>query len=90
MPDVRFTTHLRIHFPTLRDGDVSGSTLAEIVTELDRRHPGLAAYLVDDHGSLRKHVNMFVNEQLLEDRLRLGDVVGPKDRVFIMQALSGG
>lgn len=90
MPDVRFTQHLRIHFPDLEDGEVAGSNLADLVRELDRLHPGLAAYLVDDHGSLRQHVNIFVNEQLLADRVKLGDPIGPGDRVFIMQALSGG
>ena len=61
-----------------------------LVRALDDLHPGLAAYLVDDQGALRKHVNIFVNDQLLDDRKGLADRVGPGDRVFIMQALSGG
>ena len=90
MPDVRFTSHLRLHFPDLEDSKLQGETLAEVVVELDRRHPGLANYIIDDQGSLRKHVNIFVNEQLLTDRVKLGDPVAPNDRIFIMQALSGG
>ena len=90
MPHVRFTRHLRLHFPELRDVEVKGETLAQIVTKLDSMHPGLADYLVDEHGSLRRHVNIFVNEQLLEDRAKLRDRVDARDRVFIMQALSGG
>ena len=74
----------------LKDVEVKGETLAEIVGELDGMHPGLADYLVDEHGALRRHVNIFVNEQLLEDRAKLRDRVEPRDRVFIMQALSGG
>ena len=90
MPDVQFTRHLRVHFPALRDVDVPGGSLAEVVRALDDLHPGLAAYLVDDQGALRKHVNIFVNDRLLDDRKGLTDRVGPGDRVFIMQALSGG
>lgn len=90
MARVRFTRHLRLHFPDLRDLEVEASTLAELVRTLDRAHPGLAGYLVDERGSLRKHVNVFVNGDLLEDRAALRDRLGPGDEVFVMQALSGG
>jgi molybdopterin converting factor small subunit len=90
MPSVRFTRHLLLHFPDLREDRVAGETLAQVVGELERRHPGLAGYLVDDRGALRKHVNIFVNDELLRDRAGLSDPVTESDRVFIMQALSGG
>ena len=90
MPLVRFTRHLRVHFPDLEDGHVDGGTLADVVAALDARYPGLRDYLVDERGSLRRHVNLFVNEDVLVDRAALTDPVGPGDRVFVMQALSGG
>jgi len=90
LPNVQFTRHLGMHFPGLASVEVEGRSLAEIVRALDGLHPGLAAYLVDDQGTLRKHVNIFVNGQLLTDRSGLRDAVGPGDQVFIMQALSGG
>lgn len=90
MARVRFTRHLRLHFPDLRDAEVDAATLAELVAALDRTWPGLAGYLVDDRGALRKHVNIFVNGGLAEDRAALGDRIGAGDEVFVMQALSGG
>ena len=90
MPNVQFTRHLETHFPGLTSVDVEGGSLAEVVRALDEHRPGLAAYVVDDQGALRKHVVIFVNGQLLTDRLGLRDPVGPGDQVFIMQALSGG
>jgi len=87
---VQFTRHLRLHFPELADVEVPGGSLAAIVRALDEMHPGLGGYLVDEQGALRKHVNIFVNDQLLSDRKGLTDSVAPRDRVFIMQALSGG
>ena len=90
MPSVQFTRHLQLHFPKLKDVSVEGSSLADVVTKLDEMHPGLAAYILDEHGALRKHVNIFINEQLLEDRDALRDEVEAHDRIFIMQALSGG
>jgi len=35
-------------------------------------------------------VNVFVGEEPIHDRERLGDALAPDDRVFILQALSGG
>ena len=46
--------------------------------------------MTDERGSLRKHVNIFVDEELLADRAALSDPLGRDARVFIMQALSGG
>lgn len=90
MPEVTFTRHLRLHFPDLEGMEVAAGTVAEIVAQLEGRYPGIAAYLVDDHGALRKHVNIFINDDLVEDRARLSDRVSGSDRVFVMQALSGG
>lgn len=90
MPRVQFTRHLLTHFPTLREVEVEGATVGQVVVALDRRYPGLGSYLKDDQGSLRRHVNIFVNDELIRDRTRLSDAVGPQDRLFVMQALSGG
>lgn len=90
MPHVTFTRHLLRFFPTLTEGEVEGATVREVVDALERRHPGLRSYIVDDTGRLRRHVNVFIGEEPIGDRERLGDAVSPSDRVFILQALSGG
>lgn len=91
MPLIHFTTHLQRFFPTLQQGTAAeGQTVAEIIRSLDRQHPGLAAYIVDERGALRKHVNIFLNDELILDREKLSDMVDDKARVFIFQALSGG
>jgi len=90
MPRVKFTSHLRRFFPDLDEVTIEAGTIAEVVAALDRRHPGLADYLVDEHGSLRKHVNIFIGESLVADRKGLRDPVGSGDEVYVMQALSGG
>lgn len=52
--------------------------------------PGFAFYICDERGRLRRHVNIFVEEERIADRQRLTDRVEPNSRVFILQALSGG
>ncbi len=93
MPRVQFTRHLHRYFPALAEADeleIDGESVAEVVAALDRRYPGLAGYLLDDHGALRKHVNIFVGNDLVRDRERLADPLRPESEVYIFQALSGG
>lgn len=91
MASVNFTTHLQRFFPTLQQGAFTeGQTVADVIRSLEQQHPGLAAYIVDERGGLRKHVNIFVNDELVTDREQLKDAVGQNTRVYIFQALSGG
>ncbi len=91
MARVKFTRHLVRFFPTLGDKvSVSGQNVAEIIAALDEEFPGLAAYIVDDQGAVRRHVNIFIGKELIHDRINLLDPVGENDLVYIFQSLSGG
>lgn len=92
MPVVRFTRNLERFFPVLAEGPIAadGETVAEIVAALDQQLPGLASYLVDETGALRKHVNIFVGQALVQDRRRLSDRVPSDAELYVVQALSGG
>lgn len=90
MPQLSFTRHLLRFFPTLAEGEIPGATVREVIDELDRRYPGLAAFIMDEAGRLRRHVNIFVGDEPIMDRERLADKLAPSDSVFILQALSGG
>lgn len=90
MATVRFTRHLQRWFPGLAACEVEAADVAALVAALDEQHPGLAAYLVDEAGRLRPHVNVFVGDEMLRDRQALSDPLEPGDEVTVMQALSGG
>ena len=90
MAKVEFTNHLKRFFPTLGPQTLPATTVAELVQALDGRFPGIVGYLVDERGSLRRHVNIFVDGELVVDRVGLGDPLGDTSEVFIAQALSGG
>ncbi len=90
MPYVKFTPNLKRFFPDLENTTIEGDTVAEVVTNINQRWHGLADYIVDEQGALRKHVNIFVGEELLVDKRALSDAVSDDTRLYIMQALSGG
>lgn len=90
MAVVKFTYALKRFYPDLKETHVEGKTVAEVIEQLETIFPGLPAYLVDERGRLRKHVNIFLDGSLIKDRKQLSDVIAPGKEVFIMQALSGG
>jgi molybdopterin synthase sulfur carrier subunit len=89
---VALTSHLFTYFPDLARGSivVDAATVAEVVAALEQRAPGFAYYVCDELGRLRRHVNVFVENEMIHDRRSLSDRVGADSRVFIAQALSGG
>jgi len=90
MATVSFTPHLTRFFPELAPMSAEVGTVAELIDVLEQRHKGLAGYLVDDHGALRKHVVIFVDREAIRDRERLSDPLRPASVVHVFQALSGG
>jgi len=90
MAVVRFTSHLAKFFPGLGELVVDAGTVAELIQRLEDHYPGISAYLTEDHGGLRKHVNIFVDQMLIQDRKQLSDRLSSNAEVHILQALSGG
>ncbi|MEQ8675396.1 MAG: MoaD/ThiS family protein [Aggregatilineales bacterium] len=90
MAHIKFTPNLKRFFPDLKTIEVEGDTVADIITAIEARWHGLADYIVDENGSMRKHVNIFVDDELLQDKITLSDAVTAKTHIYIMQALSGG
>lgn len=86
------TAHLFRFFPMLENQElrVPASSVAEALRALDAIAPGFSDYLLDERGSLRRHVNVSVNGTLVVDRQKLSDHLGDNDTLYIFQALSGG
>ncbi|MCH7493353.1 MoaD/ThiS family protein [bacterium] len=70
--------------------EAPGGTVAEVVAALEAARPGLRDFILDEHGKLRKHVNIFVGQKMVGDRDGLSDTLAPDAKLFVMQALSGG
>jgi len=92
MATVELTKHLYAFFPHLEGKEIAveASTVADVVDEMEKIAPGFAFYVCDERGRLRRHVNIFVEEEMIADRKRLSDRLESNSRIFIMQALSGG
>jgi molybdopterin synthase sulfur carrier subunit len=86
---VVFTANLQRHVPC-PPVTVSATTVHEALDEVFEHNPRLRGYVVDERGALRKHMAVFVDGELIKDRVRLTDPVAADGEVYVMQALSGG
>jgi molybdopterin converting factor small subunit len=64
-----------------------GASLAEVLDDLDRRHPGLRFRVVNEQGAIRPHIRFFVNREPVSS---LAQPLSPDDELLIVAALSGG
>ncbi len=92
MAKVSFARHLYRFFPGLEGQEVhvKANTVAELLGQLDKQYPGFSFYIADERGSLRPHVNIFIEEEMVLDRRTLSDRLKEDSHVYILQALSGG
>ncbi len=90
MVRLRFTSHLEKFFPGLGEMQLEAPDVASLLRRADAHFPGLAAYIVDERGHLRPHVNIFIGKEMISDREFLSDRLRNGDVITIMQALSGG
>ena len=88
--EVRVPTVLRTHTGGEKKITGEGATLAELLEDLDARHEGLRAALVNADGQLHRFINVYAND---EDVRFLGGLQTPLDdgdTVSILPAVAGG
>jgi sulfur-carrier protein len=66
--------------------DLPGDSLGEVLRELERRYPRLEGWVLDEHGNIRRHVNVFVDgERGTEDT-----PIANTARIHVLASISGG
>jgi molybdopterin synthase sulfur carrier subunit len=84
---VYIPTPLRSYTGQRTEVEAQGQTIAELLEDLDRRHPGIRFRMVDEQDVLRPHIRIFVDGEQTKE---LGLALAPDADVRILQALSGG
>jgi molybdopterin converting factor small subunit len=88
--NVKIPTQLR----QLTDGRdqvaATGTTVAEIITDLDHSYPGMAERLLDDGGNLRRFLNVYVNDEDIRFLDGLATPVEDHASLSIIPAVAGG
>lgn len=89
MARVFFTSNLRRHV-ACPETEADGATVREVLESVFTRHDNVRLYVLDEQGSLRKHMTVLVDGVRVKDWQKLSDPVKPKSEIWVMQALSGG
>jgi sulfur-carrier protein len=66
--------------------ELDAGTVVELLRVLERRHPEMGGWILDERGLIRRHINVFVNGE----RGTEATVVGSGDRVEVLPAITGG
>jgi molybdopterin converting factor small subunit len=69
-----------------RELELDGATVGEVLKALEREHPEVKGWILDEHGAIREHINVFVNR----DYGRVDTAVDENDRLHVLPAISGG
>ena len=88
--EVRIPTILRSYTGGEKVVKATGDTLAELVDDLETRHPGLKERLITSGGGLHRFVNVYVNDEDVRFTGSLGTPLKDGDSVTILPAVAGG
>ena len=69
---------------------VSAPNVRAALEELERSQPSLYRNICDETGTVRRHVNLFVNTSHMRDRDGLDTALVSGDAIMILPAMSGG
>lgn len=89
MPIVSFAPQLQRHVPCATQR-VDAATLGDALRKAFVSAPSLARYVLDEQGHVRKHVAVFLNNEMIASRRNMALPVAADDNIMVIQALSGG
>ncbi len=87
--EVRIPTILRTYTGGEKAVEASGSTLNELIDDLESNHPGIKDRLIDGE-DLRRFVNLYVNDEDVRFTGGLGTELSDGDQVVVLPAVAGG
>jgi molybdopterin synthase sulfur carrier subunit len=90
MATVRIPTPLRKLTEGKEEVACAGSTVGELLANLETRYPGIKARICDDSGAVRRFVNIFANDEDIRFLKNLDTELKDSDEVSIVPAIAGG
>ena len=84
---VRISSPLQSYTKGLTSIELLGSTLADVINELDKKFPGIKFRFIDEQDRIRPHMRIFVDGQIISD---LNMVIQKNANVYIVHLISGG
>lgn len=90
MPNILVPSSLRSLTGGASEVSTAAATVRDAIADLDRRHPGVAARILDGSGALKPFIRIFVSSEDIGGLTGLDTPVGERDEIEIIPAIAGG
>jgi molybdopterin synthase sulfur carrier subunit len=90
MPSVLIPTPLRKLTNELDTVQAAGTTIGDLLDNLDQAFPGLKNRVCDENGTVRRFVNVYVNGEDIRFLKENATEIKETDEISIVPAIAGG
>jgi molybdopterin converting factor small subunit len=90
MPSIRIPTPLRTYTKGHSEITLSGSTVSEAMDDLLVQYPDMKQHVFNEEGTLRPFINLFLDEDNINDLQGLETPLGETDRLMMLPSIAGG
>jgi len=90
MATIRIPTPLRKLTAEQEVVPAQGETIGDVLKNLDVTYPGIGERIYDEHGTVRRFVNVFLNDEDIRFLQENATPVKDTDEISIVPAIAGG
>lgn len=87
---VKIPSQLRSLTRGASEVEASGASVAEVLRDVEGKHPGFADRILDDAGVVRRFVNIYVDDEDIRFLDGVATPVSAFSRVSIIPSVAGG
>ncbi|MCQ4575344.1 MAG: MoaD/ThiS family protein [Candidatus Brocadiales bacterium] len=87
---VRVPTPLRPLTGNTDQVEASGSSVREVIDDLESKYPGIKGRLCDEKGEIRRFINFYVNDEDIRFQKNQDTPVKDGDIISVVPAIAGG
>lgn len=69
-----------------REISIDGASVGQVLRELEHQHPRITGWVLDEHGRVRRHVNVFLDGE----RVREDAPIAHDATLHVLPSISGG
>ncbi len=90
MPVLKVGPLMRYYIDNKPEAIVHGLTVLDALHDVVTQYPALKFHLFDSEGKVRRHINVFINNENIRDFNGLETRLDENDQIILMASISGG